>query len=354
MLNVGVDLHKNQMTVCFMADDGQTSLKVYSTTRKGYNAFLLTLKQMNIPKDQIWVGVETTGNVWCFVKSIENNVGEIKVVNTMKFKVIVESTSKTDNRDAETIATYLKKDMLPTVTLPNECSRMIAKYVKVRDRYVKLSTKLKNQLHALFLEEGIILKAQDLTSVKRMNTLKNSGLHEDVQFLVDGLIDDLITLKARKTVLEKKLTELVAEDKDVELLKTIPGTGLVNASAVRGILGTIERFDSPKKVASYAGLVPWVSNSNETVRHGHITKRGSTILRNALVQMAMGMIRHWAGGKNFENMPLYTWYNQISGRTSGGKSKIALARKMSHIVWAMLKYRESFSYNLIKNPSQVG
>ena len=210
----------------------------------------------------------------------------------MKFKVIVESTSKTDRRDAQALATYLQKYMLPTVTLPDAESRIIAKYVKTRDKYVKLTTRLKNQLHAIFLEEGLELKASSLTSVKRLNKLKEqSGFSEEILFLVEGLVDDLISLKSRIKAIEKKMTELTEKDKDVELLRTIPGTGIVNASAVRSIVASIDRFDDPKKLASYAGLVPWVNNSNETIHHGHITKRGSKILRNAFVQMAQGMIR---------------------------------------------------------------
>jgi transposase len=343
MINVGVDLHKTQMTVCFLTDDDQVSQKVYRTDQTGYEGFCADLKSLPVHRKKIRVGVETTGNVWFFVKKVEDHVGEVRVVNTMKFKVIVSSTSKTDRRDARTIAEYLRKDMLPTVTLPDAESRMIAKYVKVRDRYVKIATRLKNQIHALFAEEGICLKSGDLSSNIRLRGLKTIEVDDNVRFLAEGLVEELINLKGRIRELERKMEKMTVDDQAVKLLRSIPGTGIVNASAVRGIIADVERFDDPKKMAAYAGLVPWVSNSNETVRHGHITKRGSTILRNALVQMAMGMIRHWASGKGDTKMPLYHWYRRIAGRTSGGKSKIALARKMTHIVWAMLKNGEEIS-----------
>lgn len=353
MINVGVDLHKTQMTVCYLTDDDQVSQKVYRTDQAGYEDFSIDLKALAVYRNKIRVGVETTGNVWFFVKKVEGHVGEVRVVNTMKFKVIVSSTSKTDRRDARTIAEYLKKDMLPTVTLPDAESRMIAKYVKVRDRYVKLATRLKNQIHALFAEEGICLKTVELSSNIRLRELKTRDVADDVRFLVEGLVDELISLKGRTRELERKMNEMTREDTAMKLLRSIPGTGIVNASAVRGIIADIERFDDPKKLAAYAGLVPWVSNSNETIRHGHITKRGSTILRNAMVQMAMGMIRYWASGTGISNMPLYNWYRNIEGRTSGGKSKIALARKMTHIVWSMLKNGHEFSCTLAI-PSRAG
>ncbi len=341
MLNVGVDLHKTQMTVCFLTDKAEPQQEVYRTDKSGYEAFCGDIKSFGVSRKKIRIGVETTGTVWSFVKQMEGCVGEIQVINTMKFKVIVESTSKTDRRDARVIAEYLAKDMLPTVTLPDERSRLIAKYVKVRDRYVKLATRLKNQIHALYAEEGMQIHAQDLSSKKRLRLLSDHEVCEEVQFLIDDLIEELLSIKMKVRRIEKKLEEMTEEDQIVQLLRTIPGTGIVNACALRGILADIKRFDNPKKVAAYAGLVPWVSNSNETVHHGHITKRGSTILRNALVQMAMGMIRNWSAQKQCNNS-FYSWYKNISGRTSGGKSKIALARKMAHIVWAMLTYNEEF------------
>jgi transposase len=355
MVNVGVDLHKTQMTVCFMADDGAFFRKVYGTNNAGYLDFTTALCDLKEPRKEIRVAVETTGNVWNFMKRVENHVGEVKVVNTMRFKVITESTSKTDWRDSKTIADFLKIGMLPTVTLPDAESRMIAKYVKTRDRYVKLSTRLKNQLHAIFMEEGLELKAQDLTSDKRLETVKkHEGLNEEVRFLVEGLVDDLMTLKARIRKLESRMMEMIAEDENIKLIRTIPGTGLVSASAVRSIVGSIDRFDDPKKLASYAGLAPWVNNSNETVRHGHITKRGSTILRNAFVQMAMGMIRNWSTDDKDCSLPMHRWYEQMKKRAGNGKSKIALARKLSTIVWAILKNKEPFKYTLEKSLSQAG
>ena len=346
MLNVGVDLHKTQMTVCYLSNRKDPVQKEYRTNESGYEAFCKDIRSFKLAKNKIRIGVETTGNVWFFVKQMESSVGEIQVINTMKFKVIVESTSKTDKRDARTIAEYLQKDMLPTVTLPDGKSRSIAKYVKVRDRYVKLSTRLKNQIHALFAEEGIQIKTADLSSNVKLQALRKYDVGEDVCFLLDGLVDELISMRSKIRQIEKKLEEITIDDRAVQLLRSIPGTGIVNACAVRGLLANIHRFDDPKKVASYAGLVPWVSNSNEKVRHGHITKRGSTLLRNALVQMSMGMIRHWSGNLQSHSMLLYNWYSNISSRTSGGKSKIALARKMAHIVWAMLINNQEFKMDL--------
>lgn len=347
MINVGVDLHKTQFTICALRNGDEVLQKEYRTGKEGYEEFLSDLKGLGRLKKDVRLAVETTGNVWYFVHVLEKAVAEIQVVNTMKFKVIVQSSSKTDNRDARTIAHYLWKDMLPTVILPDEDSRRISKLVKVRDKHVKRMTELKNQIHGLFMEEGFEIKKSSLTSVKKLNQLKTMEAGEEVMFLAGEMIDELIRLKETKTRIEKRLSDLTAKDKNVAIVRTVPGTGLVSASAIRGALADIKRFDHPKKVAAYAGLVPWVSNSNEKVHHGHITKRGSTILRNAFVQMAMGLIREWSVYERGSTTRLCNWYRRCVERKGGGKSKIALARRLSHVVWAMLQTGTPFSYDLL-------
>ena len=81
------------------------------------------------------------------------------------------------------------------------------------------------------------------------------------------------------------------------LLQTIPGVGLITAATIRAYTDDIDRYESAKKYSAHAGLVPWVQNSNETIRHGHITKRGPVELRTAFVQVVMGMIRYRKGNR---------------------------------------------------------
>lgn len=83
------------------------------------------------------------------------------------------------------------------------------------------------------------------------------------------------------------MNELVKDDEDVELLKPIPGVRPIAASIIRAFLDDILRLDSAEKYASYAGLVPWVQNLNQTIHHGKITRRGSMELRTAFVQFRL-------------------------------------------------------------------
>ena len=65
--------------------------------------------------------------------------------------------------------------------------------------------------------------------------------------------------------------------------------------AVSCWVGDIHRFASAKKLASYFGLAPRVSQSGETERHGHITKEGNRMVRWLLVEAALSGLRRSKG-----------------------------------------------------------
>jgi len=90
---------------------------------------------------------------------------------------------------------------------------------------------------------------------------------------------------------------------------------------------------------AYAGLVPWVQNSNETVRHGKITKRGPEELRTALVQVVLGIVR---SKKKTLHWRLMERYEAMKSAKGSGKSIIATARKVATIIWVMLREKTEF------------
>jgi len=121
---------------------------------------------------------------------------------------------------------------------------------------------------------------------------------------------------------------------------TIPGIGIVNACTIRAYIDDINRFDSYKNFSAYCGLVPWVQTSNETVHYGRITKRGPQELRTALVQCVVAMVRMESKTKDYE---IIRQYHELKNQKSSGKAIIATARKLSRIIYVMLKTDSPFN-----------
>jgi hypothetical protein len=136
----------------------------------------------------------------------------------------------------------------------------------------------------------------------------------------------------------------------VELLQTIPGCGEICAWTIRAFVDDIGRFGSAKKLSAFAGLVPWVQDSNETVRHGRITKRGPEELRTALVQVVLGMRRLKADTLEWRLMQRY---EALKRRKGSGKTIIATARKLAVIIWHMLSKDAEFNLTLMADRKLV-
>lgn len=350
-ISIGVDLHKTQFTYCVLSEDRNVDgFGMNKTDNEGYEAFIGLIRHYEDEGYEIKVAIESTGNARFFRNKILVTGVEVVVVNTMKFKVVNESVKKTDKRDARTLAEFLEKDMLPESKLCSQESEDIRRIVKSRSLLVKTLVSLKNQIHGLLLGYGIESQRGQLQSKKERQRIL-VGLEDHRYFgnaanTVRPLFDTIDNVYAEVKKLEKVLQELIAEDEDVRILQTIPGVGLITASTIRAYVDDIDRYDSAKKFSAHCGLVPWVQNSNMTIHHGHITKRGPIELRTALVQVVMGMIRNKRYTSEYR---VITKYENMKRYKGSGQSIIATARKMSPIVYQMLKNREDFDPSKMNN-----
>jgi len=341
---VGVDLHKGQFTCYVKGEKG--AYQRFATNTAGYTAFLRMLETFRANEQECEVAVESTGNTRYFVTMVERLGVRVRVINTLKFKVVNESVNKTDRRDAKTIAEFLAKDMLPEARLCGERSEALRRLVKSRSILVSTLVKLKNQVHGVALSYGLTVKSGKLNSLKGRAEVVAALQAVEGAAVVEPLVAAIKTMEAEVTRVEKKLSELTTGDRAVEILRSIPGTGPICATTVRAFVDDIKRFRSAKELCGYAGLAPWVQQSDQTVHYGNITKRGPSELRRALVQMALGMIK--VNREN--NNRLMVRYRQIKQRRGSGKAIIATARKLATIVWTLLTDDTEYDPAVMNNP----
>jgi transposase len=348
MVNVGIDLHKTQFTVCVRKPEGNW-YKQYPTTADGYQEFLTQAAAWQAGGEEVRVGVESTGNTRYFKNRMEAAGIGITVINTMKFKVVKESANKTDKNDAATIAEFLEANMLPKSHLCSRTSEQMRRLLKMRTTLVRAQVVIKNQIHALFSAEGLEdVKSGALQSKKGRQRALDALEQRESGLVVQPMFEMIERLEEDVNSLEKQLRMMAKGDRMVELLMTIPGCGEIGAWTIRAYTDDIKRFASAKKYAAFAGLVPWVQNSNETVRHGRITKRGPQELRTALVQVVMGLRRLKAKTCTWRIMQRYEAMKQ--SKSHPGVKIIATARKLATIIWHMLSRDEAFEVGEMVDP----
>jgi len=338
MKYVGVDLHKNQFTAY---DSSTGRYRNYGSNAIGIMSFIRDCKDTTTG-EQIVVGVESTGNTRYFKRLLEAERIQVKVINTMKFKVITESVKKTDKHDASTIAEFLGKDMLPEAWLCSEYSERLRRLLHVRKTLVKAIVTTKNQIHGMVTAYGYEDKKSSLQSKRGRHMIMNTLASTEIGLVVQLLMDTIESLSENVKNIEKKIEELVEGDTRIELLMSIPGCGRITAWTIRAYTDDMNRFKSAQQYAAYVGVVPYVHNSNTLIRHGKITKHGPEPLRTAFVQLVMGINRMRA----LHNYRIMKRYRFIKENKGSGKAIIATARKLTHIVWHILTNNEPFNPDL--------
>lgn len=333
---VGVDLHKNMFVVSFF---NSTSLnhKVKSYLIKEIAGFIEDLDITDT------VAVESTNNTRYFVNSIREHVSGVKVVNPSQFKVISNSVKKTDENDAKVLAEFLSKDMLPEVRMKDKKTAQINSLANTRDKLVKLRTALKNKIHNILSSHGILLKKEALSSEKGLRRILDEPVDPVASVELEVIVSQIRGLNEGIKKLDKELEDRGSELPGHENITSIKGIGKKSGSILLSVIGDITDFESEKKLAAYFGIVPRVSNSNESAWQGRITKRGSKLGRTTLVQCTLIAIRY--------SPRLRAFYDRIKAKKGSGKAIIATAKKLLNIIYYTLKNNivfEDFTNGVIR------
>lgn len=323
---LGVDLHRNVFTVCIRTESGRSRIETWSL--KCIGKFVNKLKKTDE------VAVESTGNTRLFCEFVESNVSRIVIVNPMQFHVISRSVKKTDKNDAEKLALFLSKGLLPEVRLKDKVHAQVASLCQTRDKLVKLRTVLKNKINNIMASRGICLKKESLSSEKGLKKVLEMRVDEIIHVELEVIVEQIRSLNEGIKKLEVQICDEGKKLPGHKNLTSIKGIGDKGASILLSVIGDINDFGNEGKLASYFGIVPRVNNSNETERMGRITKRGSKLGRTTLVQCTLIAIRY--------SPYLQQFYNRIKAMRGSGKAIIATARKFLGIIYNTLKNKWVF------------
>jgi transposase len=275
------------------------------------------------------VAVEATGNTRYFVGQIKAHVAQVVIVNPSQFEVIRKSVKKTDKNDARLLACFLSKEMLPTARLKDERSAQMNSLAQTRDKFVKLRTTLINKIHAIHNGHGIKSQKSAFKSEKGLQAALARDWDEIVRIELEVLVGQIRSLNEGIKKLERQMEKSGKEMPGHENLTSIKGIGAKSAAILLSVIGDVQDFESEKKLESYFGVVPKVANSNETVNHGRITKRGSKLGRTTLVQCTLIAIKYSSYLRKF--------YDRKKAAKGAGKAIIATARKFLGIIYNTLK-----------------
>lgn len=340
MVTVGVDLHKRVAQVAVLGSEGEVSQYRFDTATQDMAQFFAQLPV------QTPVAVEASATWWWFVDLLERLDHRPVLSHPKQTKAIAAAKLKNDRVDAARLAMLLRADLLPAVWIPPAALREARELIRHRVYLTQLRTRLRNTLQSMLARRNLRpVGAPRWTSVQGLRELVVLPLPAAPAVIRDNCFKLLHVLDSQIRNLDVQLTREWSEDPRIRRLTSVPGIGPFIATVLVLEVGDVHRFPSAKHLASYVGLTPRIRASAERVRAGHISKEGNRLLRWVLVLAATQAARRPG--------PLRAWYRAVQKRRGRNPARVALARRLTEIVYQLWKTETTFDALLTRNRAGV-
>jgi transposase len=265
---------------------------------------------------------------------------------------------KTNRRDALKLARLDRSGDLEAIYVPSEEDEAMRDLSRGRGAAVEAATRVKQQLKSLLLRHGTKYtgKGESWSSDYREWLRRVRLPHEAQGYVLAEGLEALDEAEARVKRLTERIREVLAGwrmQPVVAALQALRGVAMVTAVEMVAEVGDLTRFENPREVMAYLGLVPSEHTTGEKRRQGSITKTGNGNARRSLVESAWAYARpprvtkalkQRQQGLSREVIEI-SWRAQVRlcGRyrrlMARGKNKkkiiIAVARELSAFMWAI-------------------
>jgi len=325
-----MDLHKNTSTFLVKDKEG----KIIDTCKIATEPSAIKGYLKRYPDSSL--AVEPVSQ-WYFYADLIQKLGvDVHLANPLKVKAIASARVKTDKIDSGVLCDLLRSNLLPEAYFACPEVRNWKEMVRYRASLIRLRTQIKNKIHGILFRNGLRHCFTNLFGVGGRKWLETLEMPECFAFNLKHYLSLIDAFTKLIKEAEEKIETTVADNSQAKLLTSIPGVSYVSALTIMAEIGTIERFESAKKLQGYAGLVPSTYASGDRMVHGRLTKQGSRWLRWTMIEIAQRQLL-------CKKKPGFGWYYQrIKQRKGSGAAAAATARKLLAVVWRMLKDNRPF------------
>ena len=385
MIFVGIDVAKDTHYAAVSDDSGAVLVKPFAFQNNAEGFCLLLKKLSEFDRSKLLIGLESTGiyseNLICFLYESGFRLAVINPIQTATLRKTAIRKTKTDKVDTMLIIKSLMVNSYRLYSQRDADSLKLRTLCRFRQNLKKSKARLKIQLAGYvnlvfpefgkFFKSGIHIAAsyallKKYSSPKEIAALRTSTLctllskashgrfgKDTAEALKSlalssvGVKNPYISIQIAQTIAQIELLEQQIKDLNSAIeeamesinsvLMTVPGIGAVNAACILGEIGDIHRFSSSNKLLAYAGLDPSVYQSgNFQAKKTRMSKRGSKVLRYALVNAAHNVVKNNATFKAYYEAKMAegrTHYNAL-GHCAG---------KLVRIIWKMMTDNVEFN-----------
>lgn len=250
--------------------------------------------------------------------------------------------NKTDRTDAKALLEANRNEEIHAVPVKSVEQQAIASLHRLRSTWLATRTARLNTVRGLLREFGVTIPVGAQHVVPQVQALLDPA--SPVPAVVHGTLaeaaDEIRALETSIGAVERQLAGLARHMPDVTLLLTVPGIGLITATALVALIGDIRRFPSGRYFASYLGLTPKEDSSAFRRRLGAISKQGDVYLRMLLIHGARSFLWHAKAAPR--PTAFQRWAVCTEQRRGHNIAAVAVANKLARIVWAVWTQQRPF------------
>jgi transposase len=279
------------------------------------------------------IGMEACGTAHYWARELRKLGHEVRLMPAKDVKAYLKR-QKNDAADAAAICEAVRRPTMRFVPIKSAEQQGQLMQHRTRDVLIRQRTQLINALRGHLAELGIVA-AQGREGLQELRAIiadaEDQRLPIDARASLIALAAQLEAVQGVIGSLEKRIVAQHRANATSRRLETIPGIGVIGASAIAATVVDPTVFRSGRDLAAWIGLVPRQDSTGGKQKLGPISKQGDRYLRRILVVGAHSVLR-----RAKQNPQKYPWAAQLLARRPFKLVAVALANKMARTAWALL------------------
>jgi transposase len=279
------------------------------------------------------IGMEACATAHYWARELTKLGHTVRLMPAKDVKAYVKR-NKNDAADAEAICEAVRRPTMRFVQIKSPEQKGQLMQHRARDLLMRQRTQVINALRAHMAEFGIAA-AQGNAGLKELLAIiagdEDERLPADARAILIVLAAELQAMQTLIASIEKRIMAQHRANDESQRVETIPGIGVVGATAITATVTDPKIFRSGRDFAAWIGLVPRQDSTGGKQKLGPISKQGDRYLRRILIVGAISVLR-----RAQENPGKYPWLTQLLARRPFKVVAVALANKMARMAWALL------------------